>query len=334
MNMKKQIFKIIKKDKKTKARIGILNTKKGKIKTPFFMPVATKATGKFVSSMKLNEVSNAIISNSLILSINPGEKRIKNAGGIGKFMNYKGINFTDSGGFQMYSRSLYKKSNENGVYFKNPLSGETIFMTPEKNIEIQNNIGAEVIMCLDRMPLYSDSKKEIENAIILTTKWAKRCKIHHEKIQNKIPQKKRQLLFAITQGGIYKDLRQKSAKDLLKLDFDGYAIGGIALPKSCYENINKAKKLEHNAIKIHKKIIPENKICYVMGEGDPYWLVEAISLGCDVFDSKFPTECARRGTLFTSLGKIKNLNLTKILLTKNAVALSVKIIQKRISDIY
>ncbi len=303
-------FTITHKDKKTKARIGILKTKKGNIETPFFMPVATKATAKYVNSKALEELgAKAVISNALILSIKPGIKIIKKSGGLGKFMNFSGVNFTDSGGFQMYSPSIYIKSNKEGVHFKNPSNGEKIFMTPEKNIEIQISLGGDIAMCLDRMPLYKDSKKEIENAVKLTTLWAKRCKVHHDKMQKKIPKNKRQLLFGIVQGGIYPDLREKSAKELLKLDFDGYSIGGLALPDNCYGgNKEKAKKYEYKAIEIYKKIIPINKITYLMGEGDPVEVLEAISRGIDIFDSKYPAETARRGTLFTSKGKIKILN--------------------------
>jgi queuine tRNA-ribosyltransferase len=224
-------------------------------------------------------------------------------------MNFSGINITDSGGFQMYSDSLYIKSTKTGVYFKNPVSGEKIFMTPEKNMKIQLDINSEIAMCLDSMPLYNNSKKQIKQAVELTTLWAERCKKTHDKLQKRIPSNKKQLLFAISQGGIYKDLRKKSSQELLKLNFNGYAIGGIALPESCYlGNIQKIKKQEHEIIKIHKQIIPENKICYLMGEGDPIWLLEAISLGCDLFDSRYPTQAARRGTLLTSNGKLKILN--------------------------
>jgi queuine tRNA-ribosyltransferase len=305
-----ETFTILHKDKKTKARIGILHTRKGDIETPFFMPVATKATAKYINSKQLEELgAKAIISNALILSLKPGQETIKKLGGIGKFMNFSGINFTDSGGFQMYSKSIYINSNNNGVFFRNPVTGEKLFITPEKDMEIQLDIGSDIAMCLDRMPLYENSKKVIETAVELTTNWAKRCKLHHDKLQKNIPKEKRQLLFGITQGGIYPDLRKKSAEELLKLDFDGYSIGGIALPEACYNgNINKIKKSEHSAVKVFRKIIPENKPCYLMGEGDPSWLMEAISLGCDMFDSKYPTESARRGTIFTNHGKLKILN--------------------------
>jgi len=305
-----EVFKITHKDKKTQARTGILKTKKGKIETPFFMPVCTKAVAKFINSKQLEEIGiKAIISNAFILSLRPGSKTIKKLGGIGNFMNFSNINVTDSGGFQMYSDSLFIKSNNQGVYFKNPISGEKIFMTPEKNMKLQLEINAEIAMCLDSMPLYKNSKKQIEEAVNRTILWAKKCKQTHDKLQKKLPSNNGQLLFAISQGGIYKDLRKKCAQELLKLNFDGYAIGGIALPEECYSgNINKIKKQEHAAVKAHKQVIPENKICYLMGEGDPIWLLEAIALGCDMFDSRYPTQAARRGTLLTSKGKLKIFN--------------------------
>lgn len=295
------VFRIIHKDKKTKARIGVLSTKKGDIETPFFMPVATKATAKFINPEKLTELNaNAIISNALILSLKPGAKIIKKLGGIGKFMNFKGINFTDSGGFQMYSKSIYINSNDNGVFFRNPFSGENIFITPEKDMELQLDINSDVAMCLDRMPLYENSKQEIKEAVRLTTLWAKRCKQHHDKLQKNLPKEKRQLLFGITQGGIYKDLREKSIKALLELDFEGYSVGGLGLGEK--------REDEMKIVELQKSILPENKPIYLMGIGDPVEILEAIERGIDIFDSRMPTQNARRGTLFTSQGKLKILN--------------------------
>ncbi len=294
------MFKIIKKEKKTKARIGIIKTKKGNVETPFFMPVSTKAVGKYINSEKLNELSVATISNALILSIAPGTKVLKKFGGIGKFMNYNGINITDSGGFQMYTGSIYISSNEKGVWFKNPFSGEQIFMTPEKDMQIQIDINSEVAMCLDRMPLYSDSKDEIKKSVELTTIWAKRCKIEHDKLQKKKKGNEKQLLFGITQGGIYPDLRKKSVKDLLKIGFDGYSIGGLGLGES--------KREQDRIVELQRKMIPMDKPIYLMGIGDPVEIVNAIAKGIDMFDSKMPTQNARRGTLFTSKGKIRIMN--------------------------
>lgn len=293
-------FKTLHKDKKTNARGGVLKTKSGSIETPFFMPVSTKATPKYINSQKLNSLSNATISNAFILSLRPGNKFIKKIKGIKSFMNYKGINFTDSGGFQMYSKSFYIKSNEQHVIFKNPISGEKILMTPEKNMEIQLDIGSDVAMCLDRMPLYEDSKSSISESVKLTSLWAERCKKFHDKLQKNTPKNKKQLLFAITQGGIYKDLRKKSALHLSSIDFDGYAIGGFGMGETFKE--------EMKIVKQQKTILPENKPVYLMGIGNPKEILQAISYGVDIFDSKYPTEIARRGTILTSKGKLKILN--------------------------
>jgi len=305
------MFKIIARDKKTGARTGILATRKGKIETPFFMPVATKASVRFISSEDLKEMkARAIISNALVLHLAPGEEAIKKLGGIGKWMNYPGINVTDSGGFQMYSRQIFLKSEDKGVYFRNPSSGEKLFISPEKDMEIQFKIGSEIAMCLDSMPLYSHSKEEIEESVRKTSLWASRCKKYHDKFQKNIKKGKRQLLFGITQGGIYSDLREKSAREISKLDFDGYSIGGFGMGETIEE--------EFNIVKQQKKILPENKPVYLMGIGTPLELIKAVSLGIDMFDSRFPTQNARRGTLFTSKGKLRILN-SKYKTDKNPV---------------
>ncbi len=292
-------FKIIHKDKKTKARTGILIVKNKKIKTPFFMPVATKASVKHLSTEEINEINaKAIISNTFVLHLRPGEAIIKKLGGIGKFMNYNGINVTDSGGFQMYSTSLYLNSNSQGVFFKNPLSGEKIFITPEKDMKIQLDLGSDIAMCLDCMPLFPSTKKQVQQAIEKTAIWAKKCKQYHDKLQKN--KKQKQLLFGITQGGIYLDLRKQSSTQLKDLDFDGYSIGGLALGES--------HEQELKAIEAHKSIIPESKPSYLMGAGHPIEILESIARGVDMFDSRYPTQNARRGTIFTSKGKIKIFN--------------------------
>ena len=295
------VFDIIASDKKSKARTGILHTKSGSIETPFFMPVATKMTAKFVSPddfMKMD--AKAVISNAFILSLKPGAKLIKKAGGIGKMMAWNGINFTDSGGFQMYTDSLYIGSDENGVRFKNPYTGKELYITPEKDMQIQLDINSDVAMCLDSMPLIENSKKEIIKAIEKTKNWAERCKKYHCKKQDKLSKEKRQILFGIIQGGIHSDLRKISAKDLVKMDFEGYSIGGLAL--------GEPKKEEYEMIEVCKKIIPENKPVYLMGAGHPLELLEAINRGCDMFDSRFPTRNARHGSIYTWKGKINLLN--------------------------
>jgi queuine tRNA-ribosyltransferase len=298
MENKSRIFKIKYKDKKTKARVAILKTKSGKIETPFFMPVATKTSVKQLSSEDLKKIGcKAVISNTFILHLRPGEQLINKLGGIKKFMNFKGINVTDSGGFQMYSPTLYISSNEKGVNFKNPFTKEKIFITPEKDMQIQLDLDSDIAMCLDTMPLIEHSKEEIKVAVNKTTEWAERCKKYHSSKQKLISPKKKQILFAITQGGIHKELREKSARELKKLNFEGYSIGGLALG----ETIEQELKM----IKVHKKIIGEEKPCYLMGAGNPVEILEAISLGVDMFDSRFPTQNARHGTLLTSNGKLR-----------------------------
>ena len=295
------IFDIVAKDKKSKARTGILKTKSGEIETPFFMPVATKTAVKYIDSSDLDLMNaRATISNAFVLSMRPGVDIVKKMGGIAKFMSRDAITFTDSGGFQMYSPSLYLGSKENGVNFRNPFSGEKLFVTPEDDMKIQLGLGSDVAMCLDTMPLIEESKKSVEEAVRKTALWAARCKKEHEKLQKKIAKDKRQILFGIIQGGIHADLRKKSARDLVKLDFEGYSIGGLA--------VGEEKEDEYKMIKIAKAEIQEGKPVYLMGAGNPPELLEAISLGVDMFDSRFPTQNARRGTIFTRSGFLRVTN--------------------------
>jgi len=294
-------FEIKYRDLKTKARIGLLKGRHGDAETPLFMPVATKATLKHLASDDLERMNaKAIISNAFILSLRPGTEIIREAGGLGKFMDYSGVIFTDSGGFQMYSKKLYLESTEERVVFRNPYSGEKIFMTPEENMKIHADIGSDVAMCLDTMPLYEDSKEAISEAVRKTSLWAKRCKTEHDKIQKKSSDEERQLLFGITQGGIYDDLRRESAEEISKIDFDGYALGGLAL--------GEPKEDEYRMVEIVKKIVPEEKPVYLMGAGDPVELLESVSRGVDIFDSRFPTKNARHGKLFTWKGYLNATN--------------------------
>jgi queuine tRNA-ribosyltransferase len=291
-------FKILAKDKKTRARAGIIQTKSGKIETPFFMPVATKTAVKYISSLDLKEMNcNAVISNTFILHLRPGEQFIKEMGGIKKFMNFQGINVTDSGGFQMYSPNLYIKSDDRGVHFKDPFENKIIFITPEKDMQIQLALDSDIAMCLDTMPLIEHSKSQVKLAIKRTTQWAKRCKQEHDKLQKNKSNNEKQLLWGIIQGGIHEDLRKTSSQELTTLDFDGYSIGGLALG----ETIEQEMKM----VEVCKKIIPDNKPVYLMGAGNPIELLEAISRGVDMFDSRFPTQNARHATILTSEGKLR-----------------------------
>ncbi|VVB83443.1 tRNA-guanine(15) transglycosylase [uncultured archaeon] len=295
------MFTITYKDKKTKARIGKLKTKSGIAETPFFMPVATRGVTKGLTSEELKQIKvQAVISNALILYLRNGSEIIKKFNGIRNFMNFKGINFTDCGGFQMYSKQIYLNSNDKGINFRNPVNGEKLFITPEKDMEIQMDINSDVAMSLDSMPMYEHSKKDIAEATEKTIMWTKRCKEHHDKLQEGIPKEKRQMLFGIIQGGIFEELRKKAAEETIKLDFDGYSIGGFGLGETIDE--------EFKIVELVKKIVPEEKPVYLMGIGTPVEILKGIALGVDVFDSRMPTQNARHGTLFTSKGNLKITN--------------------------
>lgn len=277
------------------ARAGLLNTATGSVKTPFFMPVATKASVKFLDSLDLLEMGNeAIISNAFVLFLRPGDDYIKANGGIKKFMNYHGVNVTDSGGFQMYSDAFLIKTTDEGVWFKSPFDGKKFFVTPEKNMEIQFNIGSDVAMNLDVMPnFHGVTKDEIAEAVRKTTLWARRCREHHDKID---PERS-QLLFGITQGGVHDDLRTQSVNDLKDLDFDGLALGGLGMGED--------PKDANRMVTIQRSLMDDKQIMYMMGIGNPVEICNAVAKGADMFDSRMPTMMARRGTLFTSLGKFR-----------------------------
>ena len=271
------------------ARYGKLKTSHGTIETPFFMPIATKGTAKQISQDELKELgSDAIIANAFILHLKPGLDIIKKFKGIHSFMKWDRVVFTDSGGFQILSKSFLHKADEKGVYFKNPFDGSKRFFTPEDIIKIEESIRADVAMALDFVPPYGHTKDYISECTRITHLWANRCiKVHDDK---------KQLLFGICQGGTFRDLREKSAKFINGLDFDGVALGGLG--------IGEGSKLMSNAIKWSTKNIDEDKTRYLMGVGSPEDIIESIGLGIDCFDSRFPTMNARHGGIFTSEGKI------------------------------
>jgi len=281
------MFKLIAKDKE--ARTGILKTAHGKIETPFFMPVATKTAVKYLDPRDLEEIGvQAIISNAFVLSLRPGIDLIKKAEGIHKFMNFHNAIFTDSGGFQKIKDSFYIKSSDKGLQLKSPFDGKKFLLTPKELMKIQNTINSDAAMVLDEMPLHKQSRKEVELAVKRTHRWAEECIRYHKN--------KRQLLFGIAQGGLYPDLREKSAKFIGALNFDGFAFGGLA--------IGEPEKQTYKMINAQVKHFPENKPRYLMGVGNPAQLINAVSAGADCFDSTFPTQNARHNTLFTSKGKL------------------------------
>jgi queuine tRNA-ribosyltransferase len=274
-----------------RSRAGKLTVNGRIVETPFFMPVVTKGAAKFINNKELEQIgSKAIICNGFILSVKPGLEVLEKMGGIHKFINYNGIIFTDSGGFQMYSDKLLIKTTDDGIHFKEPWHGEKLVITPEKDMEIQNTVGSDVAMCLDDMPVYGSDKDRIQESVLKTIKWAKRCKEHHDKIKDK------QLLFGIIQGGTHADLREFCARGIVALDFDGYAFGGLAIGEPPEETF----KAVEDAI----KFVPKDKPRYLMGVGTPQLILEAVSMGVDCFDSRYPTMTARNGTMFTWTGQI------------------------------
>ncbi|MBW3010678.1 tRNA guanosine(34) transglycosylase Tgt [Candidatus Woesearchaeota archaeon] len=274
------------------ARCGILHTKHGKVESPFYMPVGTKVAVKNMLPEELYAMNvNAIICNAFILSLRPGIDIIKDAGGIHNYMKFNRCIFTDSGGFQVLSKSMLVEVNDRAVRFKDPFSGVKHTLTPEKSIQIQHDLGADVAMCLDDVPHYGRDYDYIAGSVKRTHLWAERCITAKKYTDDK------QLLFGITQGGTFKDLREKSAKKMNELKIDGVAFGGLAIGESQKETVQ--------ALKWQLPLIDKNKPRYFMGLGSPDTMLHAIELGCDIFDSVYPTKNARRGTLFTREGPIK-----------------------------
>jgi queuine tRNA-ribosyltransferase len=284
-----QTFKIEAETDKNSGRAGLLKTQHGTIETPFFMPVATKGSVKHVSMDELKAIgTKCIISNAFILSLKPGVEIINDFGGLHKFISWEKPIFTDSGGFQVLSDEFRLMLSDEGVTFRNPFTGKKNLFTPEYSIKIQEKIGSDVAMCLDDVPKAGEPLKRIEEAVQRTTSWAKRCIEAHNK--------KNQLLFGICQGGTHKPLREKSAKQISSLGFDGFAIGGLA--------IGETKENMYKAINNALPMLPKDKPIYLMGVGSIEDIRKAVSLGVDCFDSCFATRTARHGRAFTHKGNI------------------------------
>jgi len=283
-------YELIKTCKQSGARLGRLHTPHGVIETPVFMPVGTLATVKTMSPEELKEIGAGIIlSNTYHLWIRPGEEIVEEAGGLHSFMNWDGAILTDSGGFQVFSLSSMRKIEEEGVHFRSHLSGEALFLSPEKAIQIENALGADIIMAFDECPPYPADHSYVKNSLERTTRWAERCLKAHQK-----PDK--QALFGIVQGGVYKDLRELSARQLISLDFPGYAVGGLS--------VGEPKELMYEALEWTVPLLPSTKPRYLMGIGSPDALIEGAIRGIDMFDCVLPTRIARNGTTMTSSGRV------------------------------
>ena len=286
-------FSIKNKDSNTNARTGVFKVNNKKIKTPFFMPVATKAVGKFIGSDDYNRLKvKTIIANSLLLYLNPGLERFEKLNGIHNFMNFPNLIFTDSGGFQMIRQGFFIKRSKRAVHFQDPITKQKHIMTPEKVMDIALKIQPDVAMVLDDLAPANATYEQVKASMINTHKWAKQAIEHHEKFDSKHKQK----VFGICQGGFFMDLREQSAQYINSLNFDGIAIGGVA--------VGETRKQMLMAVNAAIKNIDKNKIKYVMGIGNPADIVKLVDLGCDCFDSVYPTQNARHGTLFTFQGKI------------------------------
>ncbi|NQV19229.1 MAG: tRNA guanosine(34) transglycosylase Tgt [Armatimonadetes bacterium] len=271
------------------ARAGIFQTAHGNIQTPIFMPVGTRATVKTLSPAELEDIgAQIILGNTYHLYLRPGHDLVQKAGGLHKFMSWNKPILTDSGGFQVMSLAGLRKITPEGVRFQSHIDGSYHLFTPEKVIEIQNAIGADIIMSFDECPPYPATKKYIAESLKTTLDWAKRGKEAHKNLK--------QTLFGIVQGGIFEDLREESARKLMEIDFPGYSIGGLAVGES-KQDLLKITQFLNN-------ILPKNKPRYLMGVGTPKDILDNIENGIDMFDCVMPTRNARKGTVFTSNGKL------------------------------
>lgn len=282
-------FKLLKQDKKTRARLGEITTSRGTIKTPVFMPVSTKATVKTMTPEELKELgAEIILGNAYHLYLRPGIDLIEKAGGLHRFMNWDGPILTDSGGYQIFSLSRVVKLFDEGVEFRSIVDGSLHFLTPEDVIDIEQALGADIIMVLDECTPYPAKKDIVKKAVLRTYEWAKRSKKYH--------QKEDQALFGIVQGGMCKDLRRLSAEKTVELDFPGYALGGMS--------VGEPRELMLETLEATVCWLPPEKPRYLMGIGDAPNMLEAIRLGVDMFDSALPTRVARGGAAYTSRGKL------------------------------
>ncbi len=282
-------FELLKECKRTGARAGILHTPHGDIETPIFMPVGTQATVKTMSPEELKEIgAQIILSNTYHLYLRPGHELVKKAGGLHQFMNWDKPILTDSGGFQVFSLGDLRTITDEGVLFRSHLDGSKHLFTPEKVMEIENALGADIIMAFDECSPYPSTFQEAERAVKRTTDWAKRCKESHNN--------ENQALFGIIQGNVYKELRERSAKEIIDLDFPGYGIGGLSVGESA--------EIMYEVLDYTTPLMPKHKPRYLMGVGAPENIVEGIKRGVDMFDCVLPTRIARNGTVMTSFGKL------------------------------
>jgi queuine tRNA-ribosyltransferase len=274
----------------SRARCGLLRTPHGTIETPAFMPVGTQATVKGILPDQLRETgSRMILANTYHLALRPGDGEVAAMGGLHSYMDWDGPILTDSGGFQVFSLAARAKITEAGASFRSHLDGSLLELTPERAVSIQENLGADVAMCLDVCPALPASKETIAAAVDRTVRWASRCKEAHTRAD--------QALFGIVQGGSHADLRQSCAENLIQLDFDGYAIGGVS--------VGEGREQVRLALEVTAPLLPDDRPKYLMGVGRPQDLLDAIAAGVDLFDCVLPTRNGRNATCLTSTGTVK-----------------------------
>lgn len=283
-------YEHIKTCKQSGARLGRVHTPHGIVETPAFMPVGTQATVKTMSPEELKTMdAQIILSNTYHLFVRPGHEVVKAAGGLHRFMNWDRPILTDSGGFQVFSLSGMRKISEEGVEFRNHLSGEKLFISPEKAMGIQNALGSDIMMAFDECAPYPAEYDYVKRSLERTTRWAERCLQSHARPAD-------QALFGIVQGGMFEDLRKQSALELTSMDFPGYAIGGLS--------VGEPKQLMFDMLDVTVPLLPAHKPRYLMGVGSPDALVEGAIRGIDMFDCVLPTRIARNGTVMTSTGRL------------------------------
>ena len=283
-------YELKKKSSQCKARLGHITTPHGEFDTPVFMAVGTQGTVKTLSREELEAIgSKIILGNTYHLWLQPGTNVLDEANGLHNFMNWPHSILTDSGGYQVFSLSKLRKIDEDGVTFRHHKSGEKLFLSPEKSIEIQNSIGSDIMMCFDECPPYPCDRDYMIKSMERTIRWAKRCKDANKN-------KDTQGLFGIVQGGEYMDLRKRCAHELVDMDFDGYSIGGTS--------VGEPKEIQNEVLDNVLDILPENKPRYLMGVGSPGAILDAVERGIDMFDCVLPTRIARHGPAMTFKGRL------------------------------
>ena len=279
------------------ARRGIIEFPRGKINTPVFMPVGTYGTVKGMKPEELLELgAEIILGNTFHLMLRPGTEIIQEHGSLHGFMHWDKPILTDSGGFQVFSLGELRKITEEGVTFSSPVNGDKVFLGPEESMQVQHELGSDIIMCFDECTAYPATEQEARESMELSMRWARRCKEKHEELKQTTGNKDA-ALFGIVQGGMYPHLRQQSLEALLEIGFDGYAIGGLS--------VGEPKEEREKILSQLLPLMPQDKPRYLMGVGTPQDIVEAVKLGVDMFDCVMPTRHGRNGHLFVNSGVIK-----------------------------